>query len=132
MTTKDPIIEILLIENNPADAEFMATTLKQNYLGANLLHVKSANDALDFLQCAEILPNLILVDLNLPDMDGISLIRKIRLNQQTKEIAIVILTDSFEERNVIESHLLSVSAYFTKPINNMKLKRIVSLIQKSH
>ena len=125
---KENTADILIIEDDPLDAEFAVQMLKKNYLGENLVHLSNAEKALEFLAAANPLPKLIIMDLSLPGMKGIELLRNIRRNARTKELPVVVLTGSWEERDIIETHMLSVNAYMMKPINKIKLKKIAAII----
>ncbi|WP_276366338.1 response regulator [Chryseolinea sp. H1M3-3] len=111
-------VEVLLVEDNPDDAELTIRVLKKHNLANNLVHVHDGEEALDFLfgQESNNLPKLILLDLKMPKVDGIEVLRKIKKDDQKKIIPVVVLTSSKEERDVIESYQLGVNAYVVKPV----------------
>lgn len=121
------IAEILLIEDNPNDAELTIRALKKNNLANNLLHLEDGREALDFLyDDNNIPPKLILLDLKMPRVDGIEVLRKLKSDEQRKVIPIVVLTSSKEERDIVESYKLGVNAYIVKPVNFEEFVRAVS------
>jgi two-component system response regulator len=121
-------VEILLIEDNPDDAELTIRVLKKNNLANNLLHLQDGEEALDFLfgKGFNNIPKLILLDLKMPKVDGIEVLRKIKSDEHKKLIPVVILTSSKEERDVIESYQLGVNAYVVKPVEFEKFVEAVT------
>lgn len=112
------IVEVLLVEDNPDDAELTIRTLKKHNLANNLLHVEDGQEALDFLfDDKNRMPKLILLDLKMPRVDGIEVLRKIKSDDQRKMVPVVVLTSSKEERDIVESYKLGVNAYIVKPVN---------------
>jgi two-component system, response regulator len=111
-------IEILLIEDNPHDAELTIRTLKKNNLANNLLHLEDGQEALDFLfNNLNEMPKLILLDLKMPRVDGIEVLRKLKADEKKRVIPIVVLTSSKEEQDIVESYKLGVNAYIVKPVD---------------
>lgn len=111
-------VEILLVEDNPDDAELTIRTLKKNHLANKLLHLEDGQEALDFLFSEKApMPRLILLDLKMPRVDGIDVLRKIKSHSQKKVIPVVVLTSSKEERDIVESYKLGVNAYIVKPVD---------------
>ena len=118
-------VEILLVEDNPADAELAMRSLKKNNLANNLIWVKDGAEALDFIFCTgeyterefNHIPKLILLDLRLPKIDGIEVLKRIKTDERTKLIPIVVLTSSKEERDIAECYKLGVNSYIAKPVN---------------
>lgn len=119
------LVEILLIEDNPYEAELTIRNLKKNNLANKLLHIDDGAEALDFIfsrnkyadNNSTFNPRLILLDLKLPKIDGLEILRQIRSNEKTKEFPVVILTSSNEEKDIIESYRLGVNSYIVKPVN---------------
>ena len=118
-------VELLLVEDSPDDVELTLRALKQRNL-AN--HVQVANDgaeALDFLLArgayggrrAQPVPKLILLDLKLPKIDGLEVLREIKSNERTRTIPVVVLTSSQEQRDITESYRLGVNSYMVKPVD---------------
>ena len=118
-------IEILLIEDNPHEAELAIRSLKKHNLANHLIHIDDGVEALDFIfstgkysdNGVNQLPKLILLDLKLPKVDGLEILRRIKSDKIRKVIPVVILTSSKEERDIVESYKLGVNSYIVKPIN---------------
>ena len=121
-------VEVLLIEDSPEDAELTIRVLKKHNLANNLVHLQDGEAALDFLlsQGVNNIPRLILLDLKMPKVDGIEVLRKIKNDEQMKIIPVVVLTSSKEERDVIESYKLGVNAYVVKPVEFEKFVEAVA------
>lgn len=120
-------MEVLLIEDNPDDAELTIRVLKKHHLANNLVHLHDGEEALNFLFSKNNnIPKLILLDLKMPKVDGIEVLRKIKSDDQKKLIPIVILTSSKEERDIIESYQLGVNAYVVKPVEFEKFVEAVA------
>lgn len=111
-------IDILLVEDNMDDAGLTIRALKKHHLANNVLHLQDGEDALNFLSTAAShdLPKLILLDMKMPKIDGIEVLRKIKSDENLKVIPVVMLTSSKEERDVIESYKLGVNSYIVKPV----------------
>jgi len=127
-------VEILLVEDNPTDAELCIRALKKNNLANNLVWVKDGAEALDFLfatgayadrdvMCP---PKVVLLDLRLPKVDGMEVLRKLKEDERTRPIPIVVLTSSKEERDVAESYQVGVNSYISKPVEFDEFARTVS------
>ena len=111
-------VEILLVEDNPDDAELTIRALKKQNLANNLLHLKDGEEALNFLYSSnDTLPKVILLDLKMPKVDGLEVLRKIKSDDKIKIIPVVMLTSSKEERDIVESYKLGVNAYIVKPVD---------------
>jgi two-component system response regulator len=112
-------VEILLVEDNPNDAELVIRALKKNNLSNNLLHLQDGEEAINYIFSEEnhTISKLILLDLKLPKVDGLEILRKIKADSQRKKIPVVMLTSSKEERDIVESYDLGVNAYLVKPID---------------
>lgn len=118
-------VEILLVEDNPAEAELTIRSLRKNNLAIHLVHIDDGAEALDFIfskgkyagntKAAQ--PKIILLDLKLPKVDGLEILRQVKANETTKTIPVVVLTSSSQERDVIESYRLGVNSYIVKPVN---------------
>ncbi|MDD2914019.1 MAG: response regulator [Gallionella sp.] len=124
MTNNNGIVEILLVEDNPTDAELAIRSLKKSGLANNLVWVKDGAEALDFLFCkgsyagrdTGCIPRVILLDLRLPKVDGMEVLRTIKSNDHTKHIPVVVLTSSKEDRDITESYELGVNSFISKPV----------------
>ena len=124
------VVEILLVEDNPDDAGLTIRALKKHNLSNHLLHLQDGEEALHFLFSKELnqLPKLILLDLKMPKIDGIEVLRKVKADPEKQIIPIVVLTSSKEERDIIESYKLGVNAYIVKPVDFDKFVQAVSEI----
>ncbi len=121
-------VDILLVEDNPDDAGLTIRALKKNKLANNLVHVSDGEEALEFLFGDEQreMPRLILLDLKMPKVDGIEVLRRIKESEEKRVIPVVILTSSKEERDIVESYRLGVNAYIVKPVDFEKFVKAVS------
>jgi two-component system response regulator len=124
------IVEILLVEDNPDDAELTIRALKKHNLANNLLHLQDGEEALNFIFSPQTssLPKIILLDIKMPKVDGIEALRKIKSDENRKIIPVVVLTSSKEERDIIETYKLGVNAYIVKPVEFEKFVSAVSEI----
>jgi two-component system response regulator len=124
------IVEILLVEDNPDDAGLTIRALKKHNLANHLLHLNDGEEALRFLFSENLagIPKLILLDLKMPKVDGIEVLRKIKSDQRRRVIPIVVLTSSKEERDIVESYKLGVNAYIVKPVDFDKFVKAISEI----
>ena len=120
-------INVLLVEDNPDDAELTIRTLKKNNLANNLLHLTDGQEAIDFLFNEEnTMPKLILLDLKMPKVDGLELLKKIKSDKDKCIIPVVVLTSSKQESDIIESYKLGVNAYIVKPVEFEKFVKAVT------
>lgn len=117
-------IEILLVEDNPEDAELTIRALKKNNVLNPLLHVKDGEEALAFIfgtgkyanRNLAIRPHLILLDLNMPKVNGMEVLQKIKSDERTKAIPVVILTSSKEEPDIETCYKLGANSFIVKPV----------------
>ena len=118
-------IDILLVEDNPRDVEMTLRALKKKNL-ANTVHVaKDGAEALDFIfargayadRDPNHAPKVVLLDLKLPKVSGLDVLRAIKGNEQTRTIPVVILTSSQEEKDMVESYRLGANSYIVKPVD---------------
>jgi len=124
MTASPDTVEILLVEDNATDAELALRALRAKNLANNIIWLKDGAEALDFLfatgqysnRNVNHVPRVILLDLRLPKVDGIEVLRAIRSDERTKRIPVVVLTSSSEEQDVMETYDLGVNSYISKPV----------------
>jgi two-component system, response regulator len=117
-------IEILLVEDSSSDAEMTIRALKKNNLANRLLHLKDGNEALEFIfaegtyanRQIENAPNLILLDLKMPKVTGKEVLMRIKSDERTKKIPIVVLTSSREDPDIKDCYALGVNGYVVKPV----------------
>ncbi len=116
--------KILLAEDNANDAELTLTALRENRLGNEVVLVRDGADALDYLYCrngfaarADGHPAVVLLDLKMPTVDGIEVLRQVKTDPALKHIPVVILTSSREEQDLLRSYDLGVNAYVVKPVD---------------
>jgi two-component system, response regulator len=110
-------IEILLVEDNPNDAEMTLRALRRNNLVNRVHWVKDGAAALDFLFSGnETKPKLVLLDLKMPKVDGIEVLRRLKAEASTRNLPVVVMTSSNEERDVVETYRLGVNSYIVKPV----------------
>ena len=127
------VVEILLVEDNVSDAELTLRAFKKHSLANQVHWVKDGAEALDFIFATGAYaqrdlnskPKVILLDLKLPKVDGLEVLRRVRADERTKVIPVVILTSSREERDIIESYKLSVNSYIVKPVDFDKFLKTV-------
>jgi two-component system response regulator len=126
-------IEILLVEDNASDVELALHALRKNNL-ANRIHVaRDGEEALDFLFCRgqysnrsfNRVPKLVLLDLKLPKLDGLEVLRQLKGDPRTRPIPVVIMTASKEERDMINGYQLGVNSYIQKPVDFDKFRETV-------
>jgi CheY-like chemotaxis protein len=116
---------ILLVEDNPDDEALTVRALNKNKIANNLTVVRDGVEALDFLFCtgpyadrnSHETPEVILLDLKLPKVDGLEVLRRIRADERTRLLPVVILTSSKEEQDLIKSYSLGANSYIRKPVD---------------
>ena len=127
-------VEILLVEDNPNDAELALRALKKHNL-ANKIHlVKDGAEALEFIFARGAYsgrnignkPKVVFLDLKLPKVDGLEVLRKMKSDERTRVIPIVVLTSSHEEKDVVESYKFGVNSYIVKPVDFDKFMQAVA------
>lgn len=129
-----PSLEILLVEDNLGDARLIMETLKDGKIQNRLHLAKDGQAALDYLRLCLTekgphLPELILMDLNLPRMDGWELLQIIKADSELKHIPVVILTSSDSEKDIRKSYELSANCYLTKPVELEAFMKVVLSIE---
>lgn len=124
-------VDILLVEDNPTDIELTLHAFKK-YNIANTIHVaRDGLEAVEYifgsgqLKAVQELPKVILLDLKLPKLDGIAVLRRIRGDNRTKAIPVVVLTSSREERDITETYDLGINSYIVKPVDFAKFTEVI-------
>lgn len=118
-------VEILLVEDSMEDAEMTVRALKKVNLANKLVHLEDGQEALDFLFAKGEFstrkltnqPKLILLDIKMPRVDGIEVLRRIKADEITRTIPVVIMTSSAEEKDMLVSYNLGVNSYVVKPVD---------------
>lgn len=124
-------VEVLVVEDDPNDAELIARVLRKNDLAGRLVHLKDGAEAVDYLLGKKAAgegerPRVILLDLKLPKLNGIEVLRRLKADERTKTIPVVVLTSSQEDRDLAEAYRLGVNSFVTKPINYDEFVKAVS------
>lgn len=117
-------VEILLVEDSPTDAELTIRALREKNLANRLHWVKDGAEALDFIfgegthagRRIGSVPRVILLDLRLPKVDGMEVLRRVKADERTRTIPVVVLTSSREDRDIAETYRLGVNSYISKPV----------------
>lgn len=118
-------VEILLVEDNPRDAELTIRALKKNNLANRLIHVEDGREALDFLFAQgkyedltkDNLPKVVLLDLKLPKVNGLEVLRTMKSDERTRTIPVVIVTSSAEDPDIKAAYELGANSYVVKPVH---------------
>ncbi len=130
-------VEILLVEDNVNDAELTIRELKKHHLANNLFHVSDGEEALDFIFATgkfetsnnlNYLPKLILLDIQMPKVNGIEVLEKIRSDERTKSTPVVMLTSSNEDPDIKRCYLLGANSYIVKPVNFDSFAEVIKTI----
>lgn len=117
-------VEILLVEDNPHDAEMTLRVLRKNHIANRVLHVKDGEQALDFIfaegvyakRAIKSIPKVVLLDLKLPKVNGIEVLARLKSDERTKIIPVVMLTSSREDSDLQKCYELGVNSYVVKPV----------------
>lgn len=119
-------VEVLLVEDNVADAELTIRELKKHNMANNLVHLKNGEEALDFIFATgkytgkrdlQYSPKIILLDIQMPKVNGIEVLQKIKTDPRTRAIPVVVLTSSKESPDVQKCYDLGANSYIVKPVN---------------
>jgi CheY-like chemotaxis protein len=127
-------LEILLIEDNPDDAELTMRALKKQNLANNMVWLKNGALALDFLfgrgnyagRNSLDTPKLVLLDLNLPKVGGLEVLQQLKSDPRTKKIPVVVLSSSTQDRDILRTYDLGVNSYVSKPVQFEEFSRVVT------
>lgn len=134
MRRKSGEVEIVMVEDNPNDAELITRALRKHNLANRIVHLKDGAEALEFLlppgdqvhQFDSGVPRVVLLDIKLPKIDGIEVLRMMKSDERTREIPVVILTSSNEDRDIKEAYRLGVNSFVTKPIKFEEFAAVVA------
>jgi len=134
MASAEPdAVEILLVEDNPSDAELTLHALQKSKLANHIQLVSDGAEALDFLFCRNAFshrridngPRLVLLDLKLPKVDGLQVLQEVKADPRTRAIPVIVLTSSEEEQDLVRSYRLGVNSYIQKPVNFGEFQDVV-------
>jgi two-component system response regulator len=127
---------ILLVEDNPSDVKLTQRALAQNQITNTLVHAQDGREALDYLfgtgrfagRDVTDVPAVVLLDLKLPKVDGLEVLKKIRADERTKLLPVVVLTSSSQEEDVISSYRLGANSYIRKPVDFNRFAEAVRVL----
>ena len=125
MAAADGGVDILMVEDNPDDEQLTLRAFAKHHLTNKIHVVRDGQEALDYVFCSGRYsdrrisdhPHVILLDIKLPLIDGIEVLRRIKADERTRTIPVVMLTSSHEERDLVESYRLGVNSYIVKPVD---------------
>jgi CheY-like chemotaxis protein len=131
---REKTVDILLVEDNPGDIRLTELALQRGKVKNNLYITKDGNQALEFLHKKNKYedaptPDLILLDLNLPRINGQEVLKNVKKDKYLKRIPVIVLTTSDAEKDILETYNLNVNAYITKPIDMNKFIKVVSVLE---
>ena len=126
--------DIVVVEDNPNDAELMVRSLKKNNLADKLIVLEDGEQALDYIFCTgeykgrdfDGSPKVIFLDLKLPKVHGLEVLKQVKSNKQTKKIPIVIVTSSREDPDIKAAYELGANSYVVKPVDFTKFKETIN------
>ena len=135
----EPVAEILVVDDNPSDCELALAAFRREQPTPRVTAVDSGAEALDFLFCTgahqhrtdQTLPKLVILDLNMPQMSGLEVLRRIRANPRTEELAVIILTGSYDPDEIDQALKLGATSYFLKPADLHEYMEMLRVIRNS-
>lgn len=127
-------VEVLLVEDNARDAELALRALRKNFLGERIVHVRDGHEALEWLFARGThagrdpgrRPKVVFMDLKLPKVNGLEVLRAIRENEHLRTLPVVVLTSSAEQRDIVESYRLGANSYIVKPVEYENFNAVVA------
>jgi two-component system, response regulator len=132
MITEKP--DIILVEDSASDAELTIRALRKNNIFNELLHLQDGEEALEYIFATgkyadrniEEIPKVVLLDLKMPKISGLEVLRKIKSDERTKSIPVVLLTSSKEENDIVNGYKLGVNSYIVKPVEFENFMKVIS------
>ena len=129
-------VELILVEDDPNDAELTLLALKEKNLLNEFVHLKNGAEAIDYIfatgtysyRKVEDTPKIIILDINMPKVGGLEVLQKLRSDERTKLIPVVILTSSQHDRDIFEAYNLGINSYIVKPVDFNKFMAAVAEI----
>jgi CheY-like chemotaxis protein len=129
----ESVVEILVVEDNPDDLELTLSTFREHDLAKRVEVARDGAEALEFLFCTGTFagrnlrdgPRLVLLDIKLPKVDGLEVLRQVKADPRTRAIPVVVLTSSHEDRDLTESYQLGVNSYLVKPVGFEEFSEVV-------
>ena len=126
--------DIVLVEDNPSDAEFTIRALRNSNIIDGLIHLEDGEEALEYIfaigkyaeRNIEDLPKMILLDLKMPKVNGLEVLKKIKSDKRTKIIPVVLLTSSKEESDILDAYKYGVNSYIVKPVDFEDFAKVVA------
>lgn len=126
-------VEILLVEDNADDVELALYALKKNNIANHIQIARDGEEALDFLFCRgpfsnrriDSPPKVVLLDLKLPKVDGLEVLRQVKNDPRTRSVPVVVMTSSKEQRDMVEGYQLGVNSYIQKPVDFDQFRNII-------
>src|SRR5581483_3862016 len=131
--TANSSVDILLVEDNPDDLELTLHALRREHLANNIFTVRDGEEAIDFLFCSgnfkdrsfDHPPRVVLLDLKLPKLNGLEVLKRLKDDPRTRSVPVVILTSSKEESDLVASYNLGANSYVQKPVDFDRFRDIV-------
>jgi two-component system response regulator len=126
--------DILLIEDNPSDAELIIWALNKNKISDSLLHLADSEEAINYIfamgtyekRNVQDLPKLILLDLKMPKISGLEVLKRLKADERTKTVPVILLTSSKEDKDIEISYQLGVNSYIVKPVEFKDFENVIS------
>ena len=120
---------ILLVEDNQDDEELALLAYERNRVANQLVVVRDGQEALDYLDACAVLPEVVLLDLKLPKVEGLEVLRQLRGNPRTRRLPVVVLTSSREEEDMLRSYDLGANSYVRKPVDFARFSDVIQQLQ---